>query len=565
MATRKPSPRNRAIRPATEDLESRQLLSGTVSGTDIDGDTWTLRLTGPGSLNVTKQVGADDNPSPLNSATQIDEILIGGTDPLATRLVGTVDRGANGDGKVFFENLTTLPSQSLRFPGALGMLAINMPHFWLGRTTPQGAATPIGDSTPSITIPEGVATLRFGGVDTTVGQANPAPAGTTADLYAVTLGLPQYGGTRVIIDQSISSTQQVPSTDGEPTTIQHGVVFAVAGRLELFQANAIIGDAANPPGQFGDQVASASGTGGTIVSSGTAGGSPYLSTFPQLNGAGITGQIGDLRIGGDATNLTAIVTDAAQTNARITNFSIGGETDHVMVVAPNGLKNAVFGKGMDNTIILTHVINTLEANRGAINSSVTVDRTISQVHFGGDVVNTSVLTGYSQNFFAILRSVTGLDPNTGSPSGLPSPPDAPLNAQLAGGMSVRVAGDVENSVFTASVEPFNGVFGDPNQVVLPTGQIAAKVEGTIDNSIATPSQPNTAFYANEVHLNNGPVIPPNVPEPPYPGPKRPVHAPGLRNPLQVPQLNGLATLPPKNRLFTGGVATPRGPRGTRRP
>ena len=132
-------------------------------------------------------------------------------------------------------------------------------------------------------------------------------------------------------------------------------------------------------------------------------------------------------------------------------------------------------------------------------------------------------------------------------------------------MTVLVAGDVSNSVFAASVEPFQQVFGDPNQLVLPTGKISAKIEGTIDNSTATPSQPNTAFYAKQVHLNRGPVIPPNVPEPPYPGPHRPIHAPGLHNNLHIPQLKGLPTLPPRRQFFTSGVAIPKGPRGNRQP
>src|SRR6266511_6332775 len=96
MATRKPSPRNRAVRPAAEDLESRHLLSKVVSGTDIDGDTWTLRLFGRGSLTVVKQPidpTTSDSLAPLNSATEINQIIVGGTDPLHTRLVGHVTKG----------------------------------------------------------------------------------------------------------------------------------------------------------------------------------------------------------------------------------------------------------------------------------------------------------------------------------------------------------------------------------------------------------------------------------------------------------------------------------------
>ena len=100
--------------------------------------------------------------------------------------------------------------------------------------------------------------------------------------------------------------------------------------------------------------------------------------------------IGTVRVGGNATNFTTLVYDTTGTDgARINNFSVGGETNNVLVVAPNGMQNAAFGAGMDTTDILTNVINTLQANRGAINSNVFVDRTISQVRLGGDVVNSN--------------------------------------------------------------------------------------------------------------------------------------------------------------------------------
>ena len=73
-----------------------------------------------------------------------------------------------------------------------------------------------------------------------------------------------------------------------------------------------------------------------------------------------------------------------------------------------------------------------------------------------------------------------------------------------------IAGDVTNSVFAASVQPLNNVFGT-DDLKLPTGHIVAKVQGNIDNSTATPSSPTTAFYAQVVDLSRGPVIPPIVP------------------------------------------------------
>src|SRR5207253_6156422 len=140
--------------------------------------------------------------------------------------VGKVKKGSKGDGRVFFNTFNELASHSEKLSTGLGLLAIDMPGFWLGNTTAAGATA---STTPSITIPDGVDTFRFGGVDTQHNQTNPAPSGATSNLFNVDLGLPAYGGTRIIIDRSISSTQQVPSaTAGQPpTTIQHGVAFAV--------------------------------------------------------------------------------------------------------------------------------------------------------------------------------------------------------------------------------------------------------------------------------------------------------------------------------------------------
>ena len=412
MSTRKHTTRNRGFRPETDALESRRLLSAVVSGTDTKGDAWTLRLIGPGAISVTKQNGADGSPGALTSATDINTITVAGTDPQRSRLVGTVTKGAGSDGRVFFQNLLELPARSERFPGSgTGLLAIDIPNFWLGNTTPTGS-TP--SSTPSVAIPDGVETLDFGGVDTSVNQITPT-ATSTSDTALVTLGLPTFGGTRIILDKSVSSTQPNPAataTSGT-TTLQHGVVFAVSGRLDLFQANEIDGDAVNPPGQFGDFNAAATGTGGTTLVSTTPGVggtiAAFASLFPsnQYKGA-VTGQIGDVRIGGNATNFSTAVFDGTQSGGdKISNFSIGGETNNILVVAPTGLRNAVFGKGMDTVDILAHVVNTLKANRGAVNSNVTVDRSISRAEFGGDVVGTKILTGYQQNYINILTTVAG--------------------------------------------------------------------------------------------------------------------------------------------------------------
>jgi hypothetical protein len=220
---------------------------------------------------------------------------------------------------------------------------------------------------------------------------------------------------------------------------------------------------------------------------------------------------------------------------KISNFSVGGETNNVMLIAPSGSRNIVFGKGMDTVEIRSHVIESLQANRGALNSNVFVDRQISQVQIGGDVVNTNVLAGNSQSYAAIFNAVTGQSSNPLFGTTSPTAPPRPQNAQPFGFMHVHVAGDITNSVFAASVQPFidttttppTPVFGDPNQLVLTGGQIKAKVEGSIDNSVATPSTPNQAFFAKQLNVLTGPVVPPNVPEPPFTGPQLPAHLPGI--------------------------------------
>ena len=598
MATRKPSPRNRAVRPAAEDLESRHLLSQVVSGTDTDGDSWTLQLFGRGSLTVVKQVDPTTGaPGTLNSPTEINQIIVGGTDPLHSRLVGTVTK--IGTGQVFFQNLQELTSRSDILGAGNGLLAINMPRFYLGDTTPTSSTTT--PTTPSITIPDGVDTFRFGGVNTARNPNNspnvnpPSTSSATSDNSSVTLGLPLFGGTRIIIDKSVSSTESVtPSGAMAPTTIQHAVTFNVSGRLDLFQANSIQGDAQHPPGQFQNDLipnnTNATGFGGTTVFSGTTGTPPFLNLVTNLQGA-VTGAIGNVRIGGNATNFSTIVTDATGSgNARIANFSIGGETDNVLLLAPNGSRNISFGLGMDKVDILTHVINNLQANRGALNSRVLVDRTISKVTIGGDVDHTDVETGLQQNFTNIFQTITGTSSTSTTPVAPAVPPD-PTNAQVGGGMTVLVAGDVTDSVFTASVQPLilttaassttpgtsKRLFGtqDTN---LPTGHILAKVEvkpsntpGAVVNSttttntttnITTTSQTinnspiNKAFYAADLHVKQGPVIPPNVPGPTYPPPAKPVHAPG------IPHLGQMLMSSTISATTVHGASVPKGPSNT---
>ncbi len=132
-------------------------------------------------------------------------------------------------------------------------------------------------------------------------------------------------------------------------------------------------------------------------------------------------------------------------------------------------------------------------------------------------------------------------------------PSSPL-AHGGGEIHGRIAGNVTNSIVSVSVDPDpSGIndpglvekvtsrhfpFGAPDNIVLPRGLLSVKVEGNINNSaiqqgstgnpnplglefpVVDPTAPPTAaFFAKRVQVQHHlPVIPPNVPEAPYPSP-----------------------------------------------
>src|SRR5579864_1694339 len=122
----KPTRRDRALRPLPESLEERKLLSKTVTGTDSDGDTWTLQLIGPGDLRVVKQNDTTGNPASLKSLTDIKSIEVAGGNPNTTRLVGKVTKNPGGDGEVFFQNLTEIGGRSESEPSANGIQSVDI-------------------------------------------------------------------------------------------------------------------------------------------------------------------------------------------------------------------------------------------------------------------------------------------------------------------------------------------------------------------------------------------------------------------------------------------------------
>ncbi len=465
--------RGTIYRPSREALEGRELLSKTIRGTDPDGDTWVLRLFGPGDVSVVNQ-----GEVPLGQPALIRSISLAGASPATTRLVGTVRRGPSGDGRVFFSSLSESASTPPASNVGVGMLAIDIPGFWLGSTDPTSTAAVQG----SIDIPDGVVTLRFGGIDTTFGGRN---TNGRSDAYNVNLGLPFRIGTSVIVDRIITSNQR-PAT-GAP--FLDTATINVEGRINLFQANAIEGDETLDLGETG--IYDGNNDGGTTITSGPAG-----QTFL----GGVLGFIGRFRVGGKATNLTVNVTPTPGDESSITNFSIGGETNKVSVNGDSAIRTAQFGLGLDTVFLAAERMQYLGANRGAVGSQIITQRDAGLMNFGGDVTDTLVLAGYSGGA-------------------------ADFEAQELGRLTVLVAGDVTNSVFASSYEPDEfGVFGTPNDLRL-TGSLDAKIEGIIDNTanlMVDPEASDQAFFARNLKVARGPITPPAADGPPY----RPTLGPG---------------------------------------
>jgi hypothetical protein len=472
-------------------LEERLLLSNMTRfarGRDIDGDLWTLRMIGPGEFKVINQPNAASgtDPAPLGQLASIDQIILGGAAPGDTRLIGKVRKAPTGDGRVFFASLkelggTVTTSQSpfsfggysAQDPTFLGPLAIDMPDFWLGQTSTSATA-----ADPSIQIPDGLVTLRFGGADVTYTPPGGTPLANNnkADTFTINLGIPKTRGTSIIARHFVSNAHR--GTTGTQV-FQDSITISVAGRINLFQADSIQGNGNFPTTGF-------VGDGGTIVIS------------RQDAATTVTGQIGNVRIGNDATNF------GVQTNDKISNFYIGGETSNVLVLAPEIIRNSFFGRGMDTVTMYTGHIETLQANRGALSSEVTTKRGIRRTTFGGDVVDTTIGSGYRMDLQQAFQTQSAPDP---------------IQAQEGGRMDyVLVAGDVKDSVFAVGVEPFEGDYASPYALTIRGGYIHAKVEGTIDNAMIQPDAPGVAFFAATTNVISGPVNPPSVVEPPFPYP-----------------------------------------------
>ena len=126
----------RGYRPTWDNLEGRTLLSKVLSGTDVDGDRWVLRLVGPGDVASGQP---DRRERRLRAAGRHPHSSTRSRWPEPTpsfRAWLVPSRQAEGgDGRVYFQNMAQLNGKAVGVIATVGIHVIDMPDFWLGRTS----------------------------------------------------------------------------------------------------------------------------------------------------------------------------------------------------------------------------------------------------------------------------------------------------------------------------------------------------------------------------------------------------------------------------------------------
>ena len=542
-----------------------------------------LTLYGPGTMNVVDETGTAFTKANQNTPREINTITVSGTITANSRLMGKVTPAANSDGRVFFQTLNVEATGAYPQLDSALVRPGSRPHRTASRlSTSRTSGWDIPAPPNPLFIPGSIGVLRRRGHQCSRRYPDPsvrrgrynvhdrrwyaAQPNRAENEFIVNLGLPIAIGTSVIVDKVITDAQQIAATGTSTTgTVnQQSVTFLVSGRLNLFQANEIIGNAtpANSTTKTPSAIPSQFDT--SIPTPPTPAGSQPGGTYVVSMGTVVTGAIGKIKIGGNATNFTtfALVNDIFSgpnesiLDPKINTFFVGGETNNVLLIAPGGSRNVYFGKGMDNTKISTVFIQNLQANRGAVNSTVTVDRTIDNMVIGGDVTDTNIQVGYAQTLATYAnvpsaasppplvrsmgpRCLTFSTPSTTLSPALPNhlptaagrftaglPATSPTRSSRRRSIPTPRASTTQACSSDPPVRPSHLVRHE--NIVLPHGIIKVKVEGTIDNA-ALQAEPGDAAVLAGRSLHHGLLrgpdgrqgrtgYPPNVPEAPYPQP-----------------------------------------------
>ena len=359
----------------------------------------------------------------------------------------------------------------------------------------------------SINIPDGVNSLRFGGADTTkffgTDPTQSLAQDGQNDQFLIRLGVPASIGTSIVVNKVISDAQAAAAsttgTANSPT--QKSVVFEVAGRINLFQANEIDGNTAIPrpprrqlrrrddrrlahrPDQRDHRR--------DRPSSGSAATRPTSRSSDQRQ---------DRPTSTSAARPTTSRSSWPRARPATSTSARGPTPDH-----PDPLdREPPANRGMTNSnIVSERMIGDLSARRRR-ESTRRSSRATTRASGRHQPDREQRLSQLGQYFQSAVDHPDARRP------GRRQHHDVHRRQHLQ--LGLRGLGQPD----LAAGRPRGDVtFGDPEDVFLPLGKIIAKVQGSIDNSTRVePEMPTTAFYAHTVVKTHGVVVPPNVVEEP---------------------------------------------------
>jgi len=259
--------------------------------------------------------------------------------------------------------------------------------------------------------------------------------------------------------------------------------------------NEIDGSTTNAPAPFASN-------GGTLVSVQTA------------TAAGAAGPIGSVRVGTNATNFSVVTPD------KINHVLRGRRNEQRQSSRRNWVAQPpISARGWTPSRSRPIRSSGSSQNRGAINSNVTSDRQIGNIEFGGDVVGTTILSGYNQS----LASAVGNPKHPDHPESRRGRPDQGEYRWKRDQLGLRLLGS-RRFRRVRLVRRLEVAARDDQR---PHSGFDQQLGG--DN----PQSPTAAFFAQSLKLTKGPVVPPAIPEAPYSGPLTPASLPGIPAPLRL--------------------------------
>jgi hypothetical protein len=487
-----------------------------VSGTDREGDQWTITVHGPGSVIVT-----DATPNDGALDDNIDTIQLVGTSLTDTYVTGTVTASpyaaVQSDSTVLFNKLI---SQD-------GVKSIILNGFILTQTVTPGGGPDYSNT--GIFLYGGVGTLSFTGVQA---PFNPTAGDSPIDVVIGDPNTPlkvkpniEFGNVYNTVFNPTAATAppSTPQTTPSVDIIVNGVINDIA----------FISAGQQPQGGAGEQ---------------------FL--FPIVGTTGRTAiqatAINHLQVAGSATNVTASRTaqpfqSSLSGLSHLGTASFGGNADAVGLDVNGPVGKLRFHKGLGNPAATSPATNQLglPADRYGYPATGLVGGLVTAKKIGkvkADPANTIVQTAQNPNFVVTT--------STGSATYYPQPGNALSSAaivssgsigtvKVTGNLSaseiksgfdypsfaaglqgtrarssikpVTVNGDLVSGIVSATYRPGNGVYSAAGSVKGPgsiTGNLASK-NAIYNNGSTTPLlNTGTGFRAK---VKKGYLPPPSKP------------------------------------------------------